>query len=146
MDSPLYLGRTRRTASADPRIVLHAKDRGCTFPGCTVPGYHCEVHHVDQWGADGHTDVDTLKCLCRMHHRHGHSIIGQFMRAITAVGRSFSSTSGELHSQVLRNAYALKGPSSPRREHWQGCRRVDHFRLCHVVCFALGRYCRPPGG
>ncbi|CCK62144.1 Conserved protein of unknown function, possible maturase [Mycobacterium canettii CIPT 140070017] len=30
---PLYLGRTRRIASPDQRIVLYAKDRGCTHPG-----------------------------------------------------------------------------------------------------------------
>ncbi|WP_193561398.1 13E12 repeat family protein, partial [Mycolicibacterium hodleri] len=36
---PLYLGRTKRLASVGQRIVLHARDRGCTKPGCTVPGY-----------------------------------------------------------------------------------------------------------
>ena len=35
----LYLGRTKRIASVGQRIVLHARDRGCTKPGCTVPGY-----------------------------------------------------------------------------------------------------------
>ena len=30
----LYLGRTRRIASPDQRIVLLARDRGCTRPGC----------------------------------------------------------------------------------------------------------------
>jgi hypothetical protein len=37
MGRVLDLGRSKRIASADQRIVLHAKDRGCTFPGCTVP-------------------------------------------------------------------------------------------------------------
>ena len=32
--------------------MLHAKDRGCTHPGCTVPGYLSEVHHVDDWAAE----------------------------------------------------------------------------------------------
>jgi hypothetical protein len=49
---PLYLGRSRRLASPGQRIVLHAKDRGCTHPGCTVPGYLSEVHHVDDWAAE----------------------------------------------------------------------------------------------
>ena len=35
---PLYLGRTKRLASKGQRIVLLARDRGCTFPGCRVPG------------------------------------------------------------------------------------------------------------
>ena len=38
-ERPLYLGRAKRLASAGQRIVLYARDRGCTFPGCTVPGY-----------------------------------------------------------------------------------------------------------
>ena len=52
---PLYLGRTKRIATADQRIVLHAKDRGCTHPGCDVPGYLAEVHHVDEWVTGGLT-------------------------------------------------------------------------------------------
>jgi hypothetical protein len=65
---PLYLGRTRRTASPDQRIILHAKDRGCTRPGCTAPGYHCQVHHVEDWRADGQTNVDTLTFACTPDH------------------------------------------------------------------------------
>ena len=49
----------RRTASAGQRIVLHAKDRGCTRPGCTVPGYWCQVHHAEtDWADDGQTNID----------------------------------------------------------------------------------------
>jgi hypothetical protein len=66
---PLYLGRSRRTASPGQRIVLHAKDRGCTFPGCTVPGYFCEVHHVDDWADGGPTDIDKLTFTCGPNHR-----------------------------------------------------------------------------
>lgn len=66
---PLWLGRTRRCASADQRIVLHALDRGCTFPGCDKPGYQCEVHHVDEWAADGRTDIDKLTFACGVHHK-----------------------------------------------------------------------------
>jgi Domain of unknown function (DUF222) len=66
---PLYLGRTRRIASPDQRVVLYAKDRGCTHPGCDAPGYWCEVHHVDEWAAGGSTDVDKLTFACKLHHR-----------------------------------------------------------------------------
>jgi hypothetical protein len=62
---PLYLGKTKRLASAGQRIVLHVKDRGCSAPGCTAPGYQCEVHHVDQWAAGGRTDIDDLTFACR---------------------------------------------------------------------------------
>ncbi|MDT5350474.1 MAG: hypothetical protein QOH91_3761 [Mycobacterium sp.] len=66
---PLYLGRTRRIASPDQRIVLYAKDRGCTHPGCDVPGYWSEVHHVDDWATGGPTDIDKLTFACTANHK-----------------------------------------------------------------------------
>lgn len=65
---PLYLGRAKRIASADQRLVLHVRDRGCTAPGCDMPGYLCEVHHVDEWADGGVTDIDKLTFACRRHH------------------------------------------------------------------------------
>ena len=65
----LYLGRARRIATADQRIVLHSKDRGCTAPGCDLPGYLCQTHHVDEWADGGHTDIDRLTFACGQHHR-----------------------------------------------------------------------------
>lgn len=67
---PLYLGRSKRLASAGQRIVLHAQDRGCTFPGCTVPGYGCQVHHAElDWAKGGQTNI-TDECLaCGPHNR-----------------------------------------------------------------------------
>jgi hypothetical protein len=61
----LYLGRTKRLASVAQRIVLHARDRGCTKPGCTVAGYNTQVHHTTGWAKNnGHTNIDeeTLAC------------------------------------------------------------------------------------
>jgi hypothetical protein len=65
---PLYLGRTKRIASPDQRVVLYAKDRGCTAPGCDVPGYWCEVHHTEDWARGGHTNVDKLTLACHPDH------------------------------------------------------------------------------
>ncbi|MEX1210878.1 MAG: HNH endonuclease signature motif containing protein [Candidatus Nanopelagicales bacterium] len=65
---PLYLGRTKRIATGDQRIVLHAKDRGCTAPGCDVPGYLSEVHHVDEWADGGLTNIDNLAFACKLDH------------------------------------------------------------------------------
>lgn len=66
----LWLGRSQRLASADQRVVLHARDRGCTHPGCTVPGYGCEVHHATRdWAHGGATDVDDLSFACPPHNR-----------------------------------------------------------------------------
>jgi hypothetical protein len=62
---PLYLGRAKRLASPGQRIVLYARDRGCTRPGCTAPAYHCEAHHDDGWAAaDAPTDITTMSLAC----------------------------------------------------------------------------------
>lgn len=66
----LWLGRTKRIASADQRIVLHHRDRGCTHPGCTVPGYASQVHHAEKdWADGGKTDIDDLTFACGPHNR-----------------------------------------------------------------------------
>ena len=66
----LWLGRTKRIANADQRIVLHNKDRGCTHPGCTVPGYGSQVHHATlDWAEGGTTDIDDLTFGCGPHNR-----------------------------------------------------------------------------
>lgn len=65
---PLYLGRSKRIATADHRIICHARDRGCTRPNCTQPGYRCEVHHSPGWAGGGRTDADALWFACPCDH------------------------------------------------------------------------------
>ena len=65
----LALYHTKRLASPGQRIVLYAKDRGCSAPGCTVPGYLSEVHHVTDYAQCRRTDVDDLTFACGPHHR-----------------------------------------------------------------------------
>lgn len=67
--TPLALYHTKRLASPAQRIVLYAKDRGCTAPGCTVPGYLSEVHHVTDYSKCRRTDIDNLTFTCGPHHR-----------------------------------------------------------------------------
>lgn len=64
----LALYHTKRLASPGQRIVLYAKDRGCSAPGCAVPGYYSEVHHVTDWAKCRSTDVDGLTFACGPHH------------------------------------------------------------------------------
>src|SRR6202041_2286232 len=64
----LALYHTRRLASPAQRIMLHAKDRGCTFPGCDVPGYLCEAHHCDPYATNPVTDVNDLALTCHPNH------------------------------------------------------------------------------
>jgi len=65
----LHLGRAKRIATVDQRIMLTAKDRGCTYPGCDQPAYHCQVHHMDEWAHGGSTDIDSLTLGCEGHHK-----------------------------------------------------------------------------
>jgi len=61
----LYLGRTKRLASVGQRIMLHARDRGCTKPGCPVPGYGAQVHHTNGWAtSNGQTNIDEVVFAC----------------------------------------------------------------------------------
>jgi hypothetical protein len=65
----LALYHTKRLASPAQRIVLYAKDRGCTKPGCDAPAYHSQVHHVRGWAATRRTDIDDLTLACGPDNR-----------------------------------------------------------------------------
>jgi Domain of unknown function (DUF222) len=66
---PLALYHTKRLASPAQRIMLYAKDRGCTKPGCDAPAYHSQVHHVQGWKATRRTDINQLTLACGPHNR-----------------------------------------------------------------------------
>jgi len=65
---PLYLGRQKRIATTDQRLICYARDRGCTRPNCLEPGYHCEVHHARPWAHGGRTNADELFFACGPDH------------------------------------------------------------------------------
>jgi hypothetical protein len=66
---PVALYHSKRLASPGQRIVLYAKDRGCSAPGCDVGGYYCEVHHVTDYAHCRTTGIDNLTLACGPHHR-----------------------------------------------------------------------------
>jgi hypothetical protein len=47
----------------------HAKDRGCTAPGCDVAGYFTEVHHVTPYAKSHTTDVNDSTFACCGQHK-----------------------------------------------------------------------------
>ncbi|AEV71680.1 protein of unknown function DUF222 [Mycolicibacterium rhodesiae NBB3] len=68
--SALDLFRARRVASPAQRIMLIARDGGCTKPGCTVPAYGSQVHHAAcDWADDGQTNIDDLALACGPDNR-----------------------------------------------------------------------------
>jgi Domain of unknown function (DUF222) len=82
---PLYLGRQKRIATADQRLICYARDRGCTRPNCLESGYRCEVHHSPDWAHGGRTDADKLffACCCD----HGGASRGEWHTIVTDIGR-----------------------------------------------------------
>lgn len=66
---PLALYHTKRLASPAQRIMLHAKDRRCSKPGCDAPAYHSQVHHVSAWTTTRRTDIGDLTLACGPHNR-----------------------------------------------------------------------------
>jgi hypothetical protein len=63
--SALNLFRAKRTASKAQRIMLIARDGGCTKPGHTEGAYGCQAHHArDPWHRGGLTNVDDLALAC----------------------------------------------------------------------------------
>src|SRR6201993_2625887 len=65
----LALYHTKRLASPAQRIVLYAKDRGCTKPGCDAPAYHSQVHHVRGWKSTHTSDINDLTLACGPDNR-----------------------------------------------------------------------------
>jgi hypothetical protein len=84
-ERPLYLGRQKRIATADQRLICYARDRGCTRPNCLVSGYRCEVHHSRDWADGGRTDADNLYFACGPDH--GMASRGELHTIVTESGR-----------------------------------------------------------
>jgi len=62
-------GSLHRIFTEGQRLAMTARDRGCSFPGCSVPPAWCEAHHVIEASAGGATSVANGTLLCGMHHR-----------------------------------------------------------------------------
>ena len=69
---PLDVGRSHRLVPHWIRRALHARDRGCRWPGCTTPPQWCDAHHRHPWADGGRTSVEDCILLCRWHHSRVH--------------------------------------------------------------------------
>ncbi len=66
----LDLYRAKRVASPAQRIMLIARDGGCTKPCCAVGPYGCEAHHAKTpWRHGGHTNVNDMALACGTDNR-----------------------------------------------------------------------------
>ena len=64
----LDVGRVHRLAPPALRLAVALRDGGCAFPGCTMPMWHCDVHHVTPWQLGGPTNLGNMVALCQPHH------------------------------------------------------------------------------
>jgi len=64
----LAYGRTKRLASAGQRLALFARDKGCTFPGCSKTAAESQIHHLTDWADGGPTDLENLTITCGYHN------------------------------------------------------------------------------
>ncbi len=65
---PLWVGRTRRVATAAQRDALTAIYGSCARPGCERPIDDTQAHHTSSWSRGGTTDIDELGPLCAADH------------------------------------------------------------------------------
>jgi len=64
----LDVGRVHRLAPPALRLAVALRDGGCAFPGCIMPMWHCDVHHVTPWQLGGPTTLGNVVALCQPHH------------------------------------------------------------------------------
>ncbi|MGM7778610.1 DUF222 domain-containing protein [Arthrobacter sp. KNU-44] len=53
----LDIGRASRIFPPQIRKAITARDKGCAFPGCTMPAPWCEAHHIEYWSRGGPTST-----------------------------------------------------------------------------------------
>ncbi|WP_156297868.1 HNH endonuclease signature motif containing protein [Mycobacterium paragordonae] len=68
-DKTLALYHGKRLATPEQRLALLARDGGCTRPGCRVPGYWTQAHHLAGWFNTRRTHIDELALACPPDNR-----------------------------------------------------------------------------
>ena len=68
--TPIEASEAVRTVPTGLWRALQARDKGCTWQGCTAPTSWCDVAHLeDPFATGGRLRPDTAALLCRRHHR-----------------------------------------------------------------------------
>ena len=74
--APLDARPGKRLVTAEQRVALIARDKGCAFPGCECVPAWTDAHHIRHWSNGGPTVMNNLVLLCRSHHRLMHRKTG----------------------------------------------------------------------
>ena len=109
---PLELGRSQRLVPAWLRKALHARDRGCRWPGCDAPSAWSDAHHLLPWYLGGPTDIDNLLMMCRWHHRLVHE--GQWQISFDHSTGEVSVTRPDGLPYQIRPSRPWTGPATQR--------------------------------
>jgi hypothetical protein len=64
----LRVGDKHRAFTPAMSKAISSRDGGCIIPGCNVPAYWTELHHVIGYAQGGKTEVMNGVCLCYQHH------------------------------------------------------------------------------
>ena len=144
----MYEGRARRSPTPTQRREVFRRDRHCIFPGCANVLFS-DCHHLDEWEADGPTDVSNLALLCKHHHHLIHTKVWSMsgnanveVRFVGPTGHVMTTRPSRLWAQVSdpkvmaeRRRRAERGDGD-RRGAPPECRR---FRAWRCGSGRLGR-------
>jgi Domain of unknown function (DUF222) len=70
---PLDVGDTMYPFPPKIRKAIAARDRHCTYPGCSAKPQWCHVHHLIPYRRSNWTAEANGALLCGHHHRHVHA-------------------------------------------------------------------------
>ncbi len=112
---PLDVGRASQTWPPAVRRAIVARDRGCQWPGCTLPAGWCDAHHFVHWESGGATAVTNGFLLCRAHHTFLHRHPDWRVTFDDQLVRVFRPDGRELSRDPWRELLERAEPSRPSR-------------------------------
>ncbi|GAA1481241.1 HNH endonuclease signature motif containing protein [Gordonia sinesedis] len=125
--TPLFLGRRRRLASQEQRLMSFAAPDGetCSTPGCDQPAAQVELHHAAQdWADGGRTDITDLAPGCPTHNRMVGTKPGQYTTSKVRSGPDEGRTRWQLNCRPG----APPNPASINRTPDLAARLAAHLR------------------
>ncbi|GAA1481821.1 HNH endonuclease signature motif containing protein [Gordonia sinesedis] len=137
--APLFLGRRRRLASREQRLMSFAAPDGetCSTPGCDQPAAQVELHHAAQdWADGGRTDITDLAPGCPTHNRMVGKKPGQYTTSKVRSGPD----EGRARWQLNTRPGAPPNPASINRTPDLAARLAAHLRCVRADIH------RPPDG
>jgi hypothetical protein len=119
--NPLDVGRKHRIVQPALRRALLARDKCCSYPGCSHTRW-LDAHHVQHWIDGGDTSLENTLLLCSKHHRLLHE--GGF-----SIKKNYK---GEQYFETAQGKVISKAPVYRLQED-QGCPGISERKAVYVV-------------